>query len=204
DPRTLLTLPEREFRAGLAEAVKHGLIADRGYFEWIGAAADRIAARDLDALTELVRRSVAIKAAVVGEDEREAGKRAILNAGHTVAHALEHVSAYALAHGEAVSLGLVAEARLAEALGLAEPGLGNQVTELLARLGLPVTLAKPLPADRVLSAMAVDKKNRMSAVRFALPTALGEMHPGEQWTVAAPPEAIGSALATVGVTGASS
>jgi 3-dehydroquinate synthase len=199
DPRTLLTLPEREFRAGLAEAVKHGLIADRAYFEWIGASADRIAARELDALTELVRRSVEIKAAVVGEDEREAGKRAILNAGHTVAHALEHVSAYALAHGEAVALGLVAETRLAESLGLAAPGLGDQVAALLARLGLPVTLAKPLPADRVLGAMAVDKKNRLSAVRFALPASLGAMNPGEQWTVAAPPAAIGPALESVGV-----
>ncbi len=199
DPRTLLSLPEREFRAGLAEAVKHGLIADRSYFEWIDTVADRIAARELNALSALVRRSVEIKAAVVSEDEREGGKRAILNAGHTIAHALEHVSAYALAHGEAVALGLVAEARLSEGLGLASPGLADRVAALLARFGLPVTLAGTLAGDQVLAAMALDKKNRASAVRFALPTALGAMHPGEQWTVAAPADAIGAALRSVGV-----
>ncbi|HET8625636.1 MAG TPA: 3-dehydroquinate synthase [Gemmatimonadales bacterium] len=183
DPRVLSTLPERDFRSGLAEAVKHGVIADREYFDWIGRSADGIAARDPDVLAILVRRSVEIKAAVVTEDEREAGRRAILNAGHTVAHALEQASGYALAHGEAVAIGLVAECRLAESLGLAPAGLAAEVSAVLERLELP-TVLPGLPAERLLEGMATDKKNRESRIRFALPVSIGAMAPGEGWTVA--------------------
>ncbi|MGH7631959.1 MAG: 3-dehydroquinate synthase [Gemmatimonadales bacterium] len=183
DPRVLATLPEREFRAGLSEAVKHGLIADRAYFEWIADSADRIGARDADALAMLVRRSVEIKSAVVSEDERETGRRATLNAGHTVAHALEQASGYALAHGEAVAIGLVTECRLAESIGLAAPGLAAEVAALLAQLGLPTALPGFSP-ERLLECMAVDKKNRDSRIRFALPVSIGAMAPGEGWTVA--------------------
>ena len=119
DPRVLRTLPDREYRGGLAEAVKHGLIADREYFEWIEQHAEALIGARPRALTHLVRRSVEIKAAVVSADERESGRRAILNAGHTVAHALEQASGYQLPHGEAVALGLVAECALAEQLGAA-------------------------------------------------------------------------------------
>ena len=194
DPLVLRTLPEREYRAGLAEAVKHGLIADAGYFAWLGASVDAIARRDEATLATLVRRSVEIKAAVVGEDERESGRRAILNAGHTVGHAVEHASGYALAHGEAVALGLVAECELAEAMGIGRRGLGAEVAELLRRLGLPVRLAEALPRERVLAAMAADKKNQADRVRFALPRDVGTMFLGEQWTVAAEEEAIASVL----------
>lgn len=194
DPLVLRTLPEREYRAGLAEAVKHGLIADAGYFAWLGESAAAIARRDETTLATLVRRSVQIKAAVVGEDERESGRRAILNAGHTVAHAVEHASSYALPHGEAVALGLVAECELAEAMGIGRRGLGAEVAALLQRLGLPVRLEDGLPRDRVLAAMAADKKNRAARVRFALPRDVGTMFPGEQWTVAAEDRAIASAL----------
>ena len=194
DPLVLRTLPEREYRAGLAEAVKHGLIADAGYFAWLGESAAAIARRDETTLATLVRRSVQIKAAVVGEDEREGGRRAILNAGHTVAHAVEHASSYALPHGEAVALGLVAECELAEAMGIGRRGLGAEVAALLQRLGLPVRLEDGLPRDRVLAAMAADKKNRAARVRFALPRDVGTMFRGEQWTVAAEDRAIASAL----------
>ncbi len=193
DPRVLGTLPEPEFRPGLAEAVKHGLIADRAYFDWIAGAAERIAARDPDTLAVLVQRSVEIKAAVVSEDEREAGRRAILNAGHTVAHALEQASGYALAHGEAVAIGLVTECRLAESLGLAERGMASEVRGLLQRLGLPTALPG-FPPDRLLDAMARDKKNRASRIRFALPVSVGAMAPGEGWTVAVVPPAIEDVL----------
>jgi len=183
DPRVLGTLPEREFRSGLAEAVKHGLIADRAYFDWIAAAAARIIARDPQTLAALVRRSVEIKAEVVSEDEREAGRRAILNAGHTVGHALEQASGYTLAHGEAVAIGLVTECRLAESIGLTAPGVSAEVGRLLQRLGLPTTLQGIAP-HRVLESMASDKKNRESRIRFALPVSIGAMAPGEGWTVA--------------------
>jgi 3-dehydroquinate synthase len=194
DPRVLATLPERDFRSGLAEAVKHGLIADRGYFDWIAESADRILAREPDTLAALVRRSVEIKAAVVSEDERETGRRAILNAGHTVAHALEAASGYALAHGEAVAIGLVTECRLAELLGLGAPGIAAQVAALLEQLALPTTLPGLAP-ERLLEGMAADKKNRESRIRFALPVSIGTMAPGEGWTVGVLEPAIRAVLA---------
>ena len=197
DPRALATLPERDYRGGMAEAVKHGLIADAGYFGWIEAEADALRRRDDAALTRLVRRSVEIKAEVVSGDERESGRRAILNAGHTVAHALERVTDYALPHGEAVALGLVAESALAEAIGAATPGLARQVSALLERLGLPVRLEQPLDPDRLIAAMASDKKNRSARLRFALPSRLGAMGAGGQWTQEAPEPALRSALETI-------
>jgi 3-dehydroquinate synthase len=197
DPRVLATLPERDFRGGLAEAVKHGLIADAGYFEWMESDAAALLRRDEPALTRLVRRSVEIKAEVVSGDEREAGRRAILNAGHTVAHALEQATAYGIPHGEAVALGLVAECALAEAVGLAEKGLGARVAALLERLGLPVRLAQPIAGERLLGAMGSDKKNRGARIRFALPSRLGAMDPGDRWTREAPEPAIRTALQSI-------
>jgi len=197
DPRVLATLPERDFVGGMAEAVKHGLIADGEYLAWMEREAGALLARDEAALTRLVRRSVEIKAEVVSGDEREAGRRAVLNAGHTVAHALEQATSYALPHGEAVALGLVAECALAEALGLAPAGLGAQVAALLSRLGLPVRLAEPVDPERLIAAMGSDKKNRASRVRFALPTRLGAMDPGEGWTREAPEPAIRRALEAI-------
>jgi 3-dehydroquinate synthase len=197
DPRALATLPERDYRGGMAEAVKHGLIADEQYFAWTEREAGALLRRDEAALTRLVRRSVEIKAQVVGDDEREAGRRAILNAGHTVAHALELASAYAIPHGEAVALGLVAECALAEAIGVAPAGLGRRVAALLGRLGLPVTLPVPIAVDLVIQAMGSDKKNRDARVRFALPSALGSMDPGDGWTREAPEPAIRRALEAI-------
>jgi 3-dehydroquinate synthase len=184
DPDALATLPEREYRGGLAEAVKHGLIADREYFRWIEGETDALLRRDSAALEQLVRRSVEIKAEVVSGDEREAGRRAILNAGHTVAHAIERATGYEVPHGEAVALGLIAECELAFRLGLAAPALRERVEALLARLGLPVRLPRPVSPDALLAAMASDKKNRAARLRFALPSALGETT-RERWTVEA-------------------
>ena len=197
DPRVLTTLPERDYRGGMAEAVKHGLVADGDYFTWMERDAEALLRRDETALTRLVRRSVEIKAEVVSGDERETGRRAILNAGHTVAHALEHATAYGLPHGEAVALGLVAECALAEGLGVAPAGLGKRVAGLLQRLGLPVRLAAPIDRERVVRAMGSDKKNRAAKVRFALPRELGAMDEGERWTRAAAEGAIREALGAI-------
>jgi 3-dehydroquinate synthase len=197
DPRALATLPERDYRGGMAEAVKHGLIADAGYFAWMEGDTEALLRRDEPALTRLVRRSVEIKAEVVSGDEREAGRRAILNAGHTVAHALEHATGYGLPHGEAVALGLVAECALAERLGVAPAGLGKRVAGLLERLGLPVRLAGAIDPERVVQAMGSDKKNRGATVRFALPRELGAMDEGERWTREAPEGAIREALGAI-------
>jgi 3-dehydroquinate synthase len=197
DPLVLATLPDREYRAGLAEAVKHGLVADRDYFAWIEASVDPLVARDPTALQRLVRRSVEIKAEVVGEDEREEGRRAILNAGHTVAHALERATDFRLPHGEAVGLGLVAEAALATGLGLATPEAGARVAALLERLGLPTRLGEPLPEERIIAAMASDKKNREGGIRFALPRGVGTMGAGPEWTTEAGEPAIRAALRAI-------
>ena len=197
DPRVLATLPERDYRAGMAEAVKHGLVADPEYFAWMEHQADGLLRRDETALTHLIRRSVEIKAEVVSGDEREAGRRAILNAGHTVAHALERATGYAIPHGEAVALGLVAECALAETLGVAAPGLGARVGPLLGRLGLPVRLAEGVDIDRIIAAMASDKKNRAARLRFALPSGLGSVDGRGGWTQEAPDSALRYALRAI-------
>ena len=194
DPLTLNTLPERAYRSGLAEAVKHGLIADRAYFEWMESEVVALTGRDPEAVAHLIRRSVEIKAEIVSSDERESGHRAILNAGHTVGHALEQVSGYQLPHGEAVALGLVAECELAEQLGIAPAGLRGRVARLLARLGLPERFPEGLEPGALLSSMATDKKNRNAQVRFALASGLGQMHPLDSWTIHPSDDAIRHAL----------
>jgi 3-dehydroquinate synthetase len=197
DPGTLATLPEREYRSGLAEAVKHGLIADQAYFAWMEANAAALTGRDVPALTRLIRRSVEIKAEVVAGDERESGRRAILNAGHTVAHALELVSGYEIPHGEAVALGLIVECELAEQLGIAPAGLRRRVAGLLAKLGLPQRPPMRLERSGLLDTMSTDKKNRGGQIHFALAERLGEMHRKDGWTTAVPAEAIQAAIAVL-------
>ena len=200
DPLTLGTLPAAELRGGLAEALKHALIADAGQVEWLTAHAAEIVSRDAVLLAELVRRSVEIKARIVSADEREAGERAVLNAGHTVAHALEAASGYAIPHGDAVALGLVAETALAERLGIAAAGLGRTVGGALERLHLPTRLAEPLAVEPVLAAMRHDKKSDGEGCRFALIAAPGRPHrSGERWTTAAPDPEIVAALGRIGV-----
>lgn len=195
DPLTLLSLPDRVYRWGLAEAVKHGLIADSGYFGWIDANTRKLQTRDLETLTHLVHRSVEIKAAIVSQDEREGGIRATLNAGHSIAHGLEQESCYRLPHGEAVGLGLIAECRIAERMGLAPAGVADRVLNVLRALGLPVRTGSTVQVARVLEAMLHDKKNREGQVRLALPVAVGAMHLGEgQWTVPVTHDMLASAV----------
>jgi 3-dehydroquinate synthase len=196
DPRVLADLPERDYRMGLAEALKHGVIADAEYFAWMEREAPRLLERRPATLAHLVRRSIEIKAEVVSNDERESGRRAVLNAGHTVAHALEQVSGYALPHGEAVGLGLLVEARVAETLGWCRPGVAERIRALLAVLGLPVRLDPGWRPDRILEAMALDKKNRGGAIRIAPVAHLGRVAVRDGvWTAAVPPEVMRAAVA---------
>lgn len=196
DPRVLTTLSDADFRAGLAEAVKHAIMTDAAHFAWLESNAASLVSRDPTVVTALVRRSVAIKAAVVAGDEQEQGRRAILNAGHTVGHALEQVSGYRLSHGEAVALGLVAEARLAVELGVANDALPARVAGLLDALGLPTRLAEPLPAEQLAAALRQDKKNRAAQIRCALPARLGEpARDEERWTTGVPMDRILAAIA---------
>jgi 3-dehydroquinate synthase len=198
DPATLKSLSDAEYRGGLTEAVKHGFITDAGYLAWIEASTAALLAHDLDTLEVLIRRSVEIKAGVVAGDEREAGPRAMLNAGHTVAHALEQVSGYELLHGQAVGLGLLAECAMAERDGLLPPGTGKRLSALLTQLGLPVRVAFRTNAERVRQAMARDKKNVAGEIRFAVPLEIGRM--GERngsWTIGFDEATIDAGLASV-------
>jgi 3-dehydroquinate synthase len=174
DLRFLETLPLRERAAGLAEVVKSALIADAPLLERLEAEADRLAAGAIDdGMAGVIAAAVRVKADVVSEDEREAGRRAILNFGHTVGHALESASSYALLHGEAVSLGMVAALSLGVSLGLTPPALRDRAVALLARLKLPVDAAHRLTPE-VLARIDVDKKRRSDAVRFVFVTGVGQ------------------------------
>ncbi len=195
DLDVLGSLAAPQLAAGMAEAVKHGVIADRQYFDALEQEHRAVAAREAGAIERVVRRSVEIKAAVVAADEREAGRRAILNFGHTVGHAIEATAKFATLHGEAVAIGMAYEARLAEALGIAEPGTADRVQRLLERYNLPLELPESATEDALVAAMRLDKKAREGTVRFALPQAIGRMFAdGTNWTVAAPEDVVRDVL----------
>ncbi len=173
DSRTLATLPANHFRAGLAEALKHGVVANAEYFALI-AGARASTARDDGALMDVVTESVRIKAAIVERDERESGMRKVLNFGHTIGHAIEKVSDYRLLHGEAVSIGMVLEASLAERIGVAARGTAAAIHDALTSIGLP-TGVSVLDRDAILNATKSDKKARAGRVEYALPSRIGHM-----------------------------
>jgi len=175
DPMTLASLPERELRAGLCEAVKYGVIRDRRLFARINRQIDRLKQLDIAELTYLIARSCQIKAEVVARDEREGGLRKILNFGHTVGHALEAVTRYRrFLHGEAVGHGMRAAARIAEHLALLANNERLLIDEAVARLG-PLPSAKTLALDDIISAMAHDKKAEAGHIAFVLPTTIGRV-----------------------------
>jgi 3-dehydroquinate synthase len=167
DTATLRTLPPRELRAGLAEVVKYGAIADAPFLDWIDAHVDALLAMDDAALAEAIARSCAHKAAIVGRDPFEHGERALLNFGHTFGHAIETGQGYgALNHGEAVAVGMVLAARLSERLGLSGAGDTARLRDLLSRLGLPVDLPPGLDPQALLAHMRLDKKAQADGLRF--------------------------------------
>jgi 3-dehydroquinate synthase len=173
DLDTLRTLPQRELLAGLAEVIKYGPIADAGLLDWIEQHLGALLARDPAALAHAVRRSCEIKAAVVGQDEREGGLRAILNFGHTFGHAIEAGLGYGQwLHGEAVACGMVMAADLSARLGLVDASFAQRIARLVARAGLPQR-GPALGADRYLELMRVDKKAQGGQIRFVLLDAPG-------------------------------
>jgi 3-dehydroquinate synthase len=174
DPLTLRTLDDRDFRCGLAECVKHGVIADADLITFIEANAEDILALDMSALVELIDRSVRIKASIVEADEREAGRRALLNLGHTFAHAIEPIEALDLRHGEAVSIGLCAACRCAVQTGRMNGDEASRVERLLSNLELPTRLRQPVSIEPLVNAMGYDKKVASGRVRLVLPRGLGE------------------------------
>jgi 3-dehydroquinate synthetase len=171
DPRLLKTLPETELISGMAEVVKHGIISDPELFYLCSRGLDWIK----DNLEEVVKRAMAVKIRIIEEDPYERGLRASLNLGHTVGHAVELVSRFQLRHGEAVAIGMVAEAKLAERLAVAAKGLSDVVAGALLALGLPIQIPKELPREELIRAMRLDKKKSAKAIRFALPAEIGRV-----------------------------
>lgn len=194
DPGVVGTLPRAERARGLAEAVKHGAILDSAYLEALAGDAPRLLDGEPGPVLRAVRRSVELKAGVVGRDERETGLRRILNFGHTLAHALEAESGYRLAHGSAVATGMVLEARLGERLGITEEGTSQRLTEVLRRFELPVAPPDGTDPERVLARTRADKKRREGRPRYVLLSRPGEVDSGEGWTHPVPDEVVGSVL----------
>ena len=169
DITTLATLPEREWRAGMAEAVKHGIIGDVGLFEQLEIGNWRLE------IGRWIGRALRVKVDIVTRDPFEQGERAKLNLGHTFGHALETLSNYELHHGEGVAIGLVCAARLAARRNLCRARLATRIENLLAVIGLPTRVPRAMSSEALLAAMAADKKRVAAHLRFVLPRALGDV-----------------------------
>jgi 3-dehydroquinate synthase len=169
DTDTLSTLPDRELRAGLAEVIKHGAIADADFFAWLEQNMDALLERDASALAHAIHTCCTIKAAIVAEDEREQGRRALLNFGHTFGHAIENSLGYGeWLHGEAVAAGMV----MAADLGDIDTRAKERLVGLIKAAGLP-TAPPPLGGARLREAMGMDKKIKNSKLRFVLLQGIG-------------------------------
>lgn len=175
DVEVLTTLPVAHRRAGLAEALKHGIICDAVYLDALQASASAIVAGEAEPILDAVTRSVEIKAEVVREDPREQGRRKTLNFGHTLGHAIELVSGYELLHGECVAIGMVLEARIAEQLGVADPGTAAHIKRVVSAALLPTEMPPSMDVTAVVAATHRDKKARAGAVEYSLPRRIGEM-----------------------------
>ncbi len=178
DPMVLKTLPIREFRAGMAEVIKYGVIWDKNLFIQLESQKnlDKLEDFDLEVLQEIIRKSCQAKVDVVSQDEKEAGIRAILNYGHTIGHAIESLTGYSkINHGEAVGIGMIAAGKIAGKLGMwAEQTTQRQET-LIQKAALPISIPTALKSDDILESLQLDKKVKAGKVRFILPTNLGQV-----------------------------
>lgn len=195
DPEVLATLPLPELRSGFAEAIKHGVIADESYFEFLNDAGHRLAAgaggiRDVSVLGRVIEESVRIKAGVVRADEREKGARKTLNFGHTVGHAIELLSGFTMRHGEAVAVGMVLEARAGERAGITHAGTVSRIATALERAGLPTERPAGPSPERIMDVMRGDKKARSGAAEYAIPTRIGMMAAAESGYAVRLPDAL--------------
>ena len=175
DPRLLTSLPVREYHAGLAEVIKYGVIKDADFFDVLERDMGRILALEARSVYRIIHTSCSIKAVVVSEDEREGDRRRILNFGHTFGHALETVTGYRrYKHGETVSIGMVAAARLASRLGMADRSVSQRIENLARQAGLPCELPQ-YSAASLLRAMRQDKKVMDQQIHFVLPRQIGQV-----------------------------
>ena len=173
DPTVLLTLPENELRGGMAEALKHGAIANADYLRWLSESVGAIERGSMPEVTRMIRGSVEIKADFVARDVHEAGPRAALNFGHTIGHAIERVSEYTVSHGEAVAIGMCLEARCGEIAGVTAPGTEAELRRIVAAYGLPTDVPAGMSADAVVESTRSDKKARRGRSRYTLISRLG-------------------------------
>jgi 3-dehydroquinate synthase len=174
DVLSLMSLSDREFRSGLAEVVKHALIADANLWDWLQANQSLIQDRNVDTLIELLHQSCGVKARIVQEDEREQHVRALLNFGHTFGHAFETLLGYGtLTHGEAVSIGMVAALELGAQLGYHSPELRSTVEAVFSALNLPIRLPVNLSEDEAIESMRRDKKAKRDRLTFVLLNSIG-------------------------------
>ena len=194
DPDVLCTLPEREYRAGLFEVIKCGIIRDRALFDLFSQRADEILSLQPELVEQLISGAVRIKAEVVSADETEGDLRRILNFGHTIGHALEAETAYArFLHGEAVAWGMAVATELAAILGMLPLGVAKRIQEVIFRFG-PLPSAGGLDADRLLMRLGKDKKTLGGRVHFVLPTAIGEVKIVSDVETSAVRKAVGETL----------
>ena len=186
DPDESMTLDAHERAQGLVEAVKHGAILDEAYFDELSREAESLLAGDPEATRAAVLRSVQIKAGVVGEDEKESGIREVLNFGHTLGHAIEAGSDFALGHGSAVAVGMVLEAQLGERMGVTVAGTSDRIAHAVGLLGVGGPVRIPGGAARAMSFLRTDKKAKAGESRFVLLKRVGAVHHDGQWSSAAP------------------
>jgi 3-dehydroquinate synthase len=188
DQMVLASLPLRELRAGSAEALKHGAITDAPYFDRCVEVLPTLlgpGGTHSPAMGRLIAGSIGIKEHIVSQDAREGGLRKILNFGHTIGHAVETLSGYALLHGEAVAIGMAVESRIAERLGVAAPGTATRIDKALTRVGLPTAVPSDMPVADIVAMTHGDKKRRGARIEYALPAAVGAMAGADTgWAVA--------------------
>ena len=198
DTEVLTTLPLRDFQAGLAEILKHGVVRDAEYFTDVVQDLPGLLGKSEasgDRLLQHVVRSIEIKTEIVASDEREHGLRRVLNFGHTLGHGIEAASGYSLLHGEAVAIGMCAEASAAERGGIAEAGTAEAIRGAVCRAGLPTVLPLDVSAKKVLQLARADKKKRSGEVEYALPEGIGRMAGGDRgWTLPLPDDLVEEAL----------
>jgi 3-dehydroquinate synthase len=198
DVTTLKTLDERQFRAGLVESVKHALIADAQYFEYLEKNLDAILARDFEALETIAFCNCKIKAAVVQTDPFEKNQRRMLNYGHTLGHAVESASNYQLLHGEAIAIGIIGAALMEERLGFAQFPRLDRIKTIFAKLGVPARIPSYIKRSDVLRLICYDKKAAAKRPRFVLLDEIGTVHTQDgRYALEIQPDIVEKALDTL-------
>lgn len=173
DVTTLTTLPERDFRSGMAEVIKCGVILEESLFSYLEKNKESLKKRNFAVIEKVVERCIRLKGKIVKKDEKEEGLRKILNCGHTIGHSVEHLSSYRILHGEAVSIGIMVESYMSHLLGYLDPSPLERIKNLLQSFDLPIRIPKYLDAKQILNVAGRDKKSRSGQIKYVLPGQIG-------------------------------